>query len=827
VPFLDHDIEAVPWHRIVEFWIDDELAWSRPERIDRLDELSARAGGTDELPPTEPLVAHAYVAGAWQPGRIAAVTSAALRAITWNLLFDRYDGDILRSDERWQDALDRLAPLAADVIVLCEVTPKIWQRVLEQPWVRAYNVSHAPTAPRLEPFGQAILARHPLRDVRVLELARRRTAVSATLDVGDRAIGVVALHLTSDKQPDAAALRDAQLAGVLAHVRSEQRDAWIVAGDFNSAPEVHASSIAAARAIDAWEAVRPGEPGYTFDAVANTLAAATSSTGRSTRLDRVLAIGLAPTGARLIGVEPGPAGIPPSDHYGVCVDFALAGSSPDLRTAPMTNRLALAIVPPSDVWGAIQRVRCANERGFPRWPPHITLAHPFVDDAWLDRALVALRRIASETEPFPITLERIAPIEAGSRTIVMFPDRRAARAIERIQAAVREVIPDPDGDRAYLPHLTVARDIDARTIAPFTVDFTIDRLVVLREVNDRYEVVHEIGLGSTAIAPACVVDDQFAPVFAQLVLAATTVDASAAIEPYGSIVYAPEHARDVDVVVEIDQAIDAFVAELSLLLEVSPAGSPTHLRCRIDNTAVELAIARRGDGDERALSGPRDGRALRQHLVDHGRYDAFLAAWPDVRRFVDARGIGGNAFGYFGGFGWASLLAIPLCHDPVLCTSKAVLADWFAWLARIEPNTRIGFDADIVADPAPLWLAAPTPPARNTARAVTAGTFAALRSEARRAARLRTIDRVAIDLTVEPPPGEIIELAGDAASRGAYTGGFKKLLDTLEAALGPVVRPWGRFEHDGDRWRHRITVPDARGARTVLAGTVHEQLVQY
>src|SRR4051812_25124094 len=28
LPFLELDTEVVPWHRIVEFWIEDELAWS-------------------------------------------------------------------------------------------------------------------------------------------------------------------------------------------------------------------------------------------------------------------------------------------------------------------------------------------------------------------------------------------------------------------------------------------------------------------------------------------------------------------------------------------------------------------------------------------------------------------------------------------------------------------------------------------------------------------------------------------------------------------------------------------------------------------------------
>jgi hypothetical protein len=210
------------------------------------------------------------------------------------------------------------------------------------------------------------------------------------------------------------------------------------------------------------------------------------------------------------------------------------------------------------------------------------------------------------------------------------------------------------------------------------------------------------------------------------------------------------------------------------------------------------------------LAGPRDGRALLQHLRDHGRHVAFLAIWPDVRRFVHARALSGNGLGYFGSFGWAMLLAIPLCHDRV-----DTLDAWFAWLARIEPSSRLGFDAARPGDPAPLWIAAPTPPARNAARAVTPGTFAVLHDEFRRATRSDPF----ANIDDEPPRGVRLTNEGPFASRGAYEGRFRALLGALESSLGPVVRPWGRITVDGPRWRHHLVVPTDRAddARAVIA----------
>ena len=179
----------------------------------------------------------------------ATAASEQLRVVVWNLLFDRHDAELLDSDRRWQRALDRLAALDADLIVLCEVTPVLWTRVLACPWVRGYATAEGPETRALVPFGQALLSRHPIREAILVELAHKRRALIATVAIAGAELGVVALHLSSG---DVRELRDSQLRALMGHVRACPRDAWIVAGDFNAPPDEHATQLAPF--VDAWDA---------------------------------------------------------------------------------------------------------------------------------------------------------------------------------------------------------------------------------------------------------------------------------------------------------------------------------------------------------------------------------------------------------------------------------------------------------------------------------------------------------------------------------------------------------------------------------------------
>jgi hypothetical protein len=295
-------------------------------------------------------------------------------------------------------------------------------------------------------------------------------------------------------------------------------------------------------------------------------------------------------------------------------------------------------------------------------------------------------------------------------------------------------------------------------------------------------------------------------------------DPRATVEAFGSSIYAPTHADDVDVLVcDDDPARLALELGLALLPTLPP-----RLHGMLEGTRVDVTVVT-GDTDlaRRMRAGPRDAAMLTAQLQDHGRDDVFQAAWPHVRRFVRTRALGHNGLGWFGSFGWALLLAVPLVHDRELreVPPGAALPTWLRWLSRLSIGTRIGFDAIRHGDSEPLYIVAPTPPLRDVAR-LTKRAAAVLYAEARSAVSAlgdatndaSAIDRIP-DIANDPPPGTTLVIAGnDDHTRGRYDGAARGLLHDLEAV--GAIRSWGRFDRTPDGgWQHRISVPAHRTQR--------------
>ena len=289
----------------------------------------------------------------------------------------------------------------------------------------------------------------------------------------------------------------------------------------------------------------------------------------------------------------------------------------------------------------------------------------------------------------------------------------------------------------------------------------------------------------------------------------------ATVEAYGSSVYAPAHASDVDVLV-----LDDDPARLAAALGLTPIPTtPPRVHGSLEGVEVDITVVN-GDGDvaRRMSAGPRDAALLAAQLRDHGRDEVFQAAWPHVRQFVRARALGHNGLGWFGSFGWAILLAVPLVTDPELIAVPlgAAVPAWLRWLSRLSLGARVGFDGTRGGEPEPFYLAAPAPPARDVAR-LSKRAAAVLFAEARSAVAAvgdAPTDAVAIerirDLASDPPAGTTLVIAGDEEhTRGRYDGIARGLLRELEA-LG-AIRSWGRFDAtEGGGWSHRITVPTNR-----------------
>jgi hypothetical protein len=302
-------------------------------------------------------------------------------------------------------------------------------------------------------------------------------------------------------------------------------------------------------------------------------------------------------------------------------------------------------------------------------------------------------------------------------------------------------------------------------------------------------------------------------------------DPRATVEAFGSSIYAPAHAADVDVLVSEDDP-----ARLAAELGLTPLPTlPPRMTGVLEGTRVDVTVVT-GDGElaQRMRSGPRDAAVLAAALRAQDRDAVFQAAWPHLRRFVRARALGHNGLGWFGSFGWALLLAAPLVHDRELRAALpgAALAGWIRWLARLSFGARVGLDAIRQGGAEPLYIAAPSPPPRDVAR-LSRHAASALFAEARSAALAigdptsdgDAIDRIT-DIASAPPAGTTLVIAGDDDhTRGRYDGTARGLLRELEA-LG-AIRSWGRFDlADDGSWEHRITVPAprARAARELVTG---------
>jgi hypothetical protein len=283
------------------------------------------------------------------------------------------------------------------------------------------------------------------------------------------------------------------------------------------------------------------------------------------------------------------------------------------------------------------------------------------------------------------------------------------------------------------------------------------------------------------------------------------------VDLYGSAVYAPEHAADIDVLVSHK---DPQKLATALDFEVIPT-TPPRLQGVIAGVPVDITVANGHDDLARRMRlGPRDAALLAAQ-----RTPAFDTAWPYVRRFVRARALGNNGLGYFGSFGWALLLAVPFVGALREVPPDTALPAWFRWLGALPPGARIGFDRSQETRGEPLYIAAPAPPIRDVAR-LSRRAAEHLFREARAAVSSAQTNDEAIaritDLSLDPPPGTTLVVSGDdEASRGRYDGMFRGLLRDLEA-IGPT-RSWGRFETQADgTWQHRITVQRAKPAADTI-----------
>ncbi|WP_223645274.1 poly(A) polymerase [Corallococcus sp. EGB] len=531
----------IPWHRVWYFKRGTLVVWDRKERID----LLGNAGPAEEpaqpppvaVPGFTPLPAWKYDgrSGAWAQASSAPGPSlpaaATLTVVTFNVLFDLYDAELLATERRTPAALALLRETDADVIALQEVTPAFLRALLAEPWVRErYWLTDGPSAQTVTPYGQVLLSRVPLASVWQRAFSRDKRFITAELRLSGGTAWVATPHLTSNRDASGASARAVQVDALLEWARTlgstNELDApdLVVAGDFNfgdGAPE--AESFARAGFVDVWSSLRPSEAGETFNPQLNALAALTTVSGRLARLDRVLVA--SPTGrfapesvglfaeAPLAG-SPAPSGKPlfVSDHFGLrCVlrreSVSSAADGAARTSTTLVHHTALVLIPPEEVWGPIQALRKKHDAKFQRWMPHITLLYPFVPEEDFETAEAILVDALQGVAPFEVTLSAFGHFEhRANATAWLRPDAQPSGALAALHAKLVAALPEcaTSAHGGFTPHLSVGQlplstDIP-RTLAEWqrswrSLKFHVGELCLIRRKGDTpFEIIRRIPL---------------------------------------------------------------------------------------------------------------------------------------------------------------------------------------------------------------------------------------------------------------------------------------------------------------------------------------------
>jgi len=296
----------------------------------------------------------------------------------------------------------------------------------------------------------------------------------------------------------------------------------------------------------------------------------------------------------------------------VVVDRAVAGSdhwpliacaetpAPRVRSYDDAHR-ALCLLPPPSLAQTIDVVRAAHDKAHPRWPPHINIAFPFVDDVVVYGAIA---RALVDVAAFTVSLGDSAVFGHGKCAATVVDGGACARLMRLAEAPLST------------PHLTLSSD---GTGARVGGSFDVDRVFVLgRDRDSAFSRVDEFVFGRVSLADAVAETDLVEPASVDAVPAGVFA-ALAALPGVFTVVGSTALGvrfvdSDIDVAwqppPDLDDPLGVLLARLGGAR--TDAVAAPRVKTVIDGTSIDIVV---GGADARAAAQAPLDDAQRQTLI--------------------------------------------------------------------------------------------------------------------------------------------------------------------------------------------------------------------
>lgn len=467
---------------------------------------------------------------------------------------------------------------------------------------------------------------------------------------------------------------------------------------------------------------------------------------------------------------------------------------PRIAEERLVVQSALTLIPPERIWATIQAIRQRYDPAYKRWMPHLNLIYPFVPEKRFEEASEQIEDALAYCKPFQVRLMRFLRFDhSQSVTIWLFPECDPPEALIQLQAILQRLFPQwqkaTPHSSTFSPHLTVAKlsrsEFSEAEITELinqwqttwkALSFEVSHVsLIYRQDDSPFEVKKEVGLGQKLNGLTLLKKKTSESVFdllqrvTQNAYGEKIFDAVGLYSIGSTRLGVSEFISDLDAVFVGSQSLkrEVFFERVLQLLRQEGYTDPTRqifealnplLELKLNGKEIDLQYAEVPESllhralltwsveelqsldptSTSAILGILDAEHFLEYLQKQGGLARFREALRLLKRWIRARGLSGQSFGFLGGFSWSLLLAYSLKGVSLEATPNEVLRYFFQVYANASFQAPIALDSQdenfVSVDPKDRWMKilAPSKPIRNTSRYLTVSTFRLLKAEFRK-----------------------------------------------------------------------------------------------